>query len=328
MLRLKALAIEREREAAIEEGVVPQHVLDELGAEFEVLAEERLVWRELHERAVALVGLRYARLCLELSCFKIHDFRLALTDRLCAIVQRERVHRLLSDAVESDGFLKCLAVVFRACVDDRNAVHELSERDATSVVAHLHVAIRNLHLDPFSLTHHKLVDRVIDRLFQQHVNAVLCVRAVSESPNVHAWAEADVLQRAEGLDAGFGVVGCHGFVGGKRWKPVRADKRNSGAPAKLRSFDAVLQIGEAWFLRRSGRFGFHPRRASLHQSPTLSLLRCVRRRVRAGVESHRRTERAGENLAARSGVHPSPARVAAHLASRTCGAARAARLCR
>ncbi len=60
VLRTERLAIEREREAAIQERVVPQHVLDELGAEFEVLAEERLVRRELDERAVALVGLRHA----------------------------------------------------------------------------------------------------------------------------------------------------------------------------------------------------------------------------------------------------------------------------
>ena len=47
VLGLERLAVEREREAAVEEGVVPQHVLDELGAELEVLAEERLVGREL-----------------------------------------------------------------------------------------------------------------------------------------------------------------------------------------------------------------------------------------------------------------------------------------
>ena len=64
VLGFKALAIEGEGEAAVEEGVFPQHVLDELGAELEVLAEERFVGCELHERAVALVGLGDARLGL------------------------------------------------------------------------------------------------------------------------------------------------------------------------------------------------------------------------------------------------------------------------
>ena len=86
VLRAERLAIQREREPAIQERVVPQHVLDELGAKFEVLAEERLVRRELHERAIALGGLGHARLRLELSFFKIHDLRFALADRLRAVV--------------------------------------------------------------------------------------------------------------------------------------------------------------------------------------------------------------------------------------------------
>jgi hypothetical protein len=57
---LEGLPIQREREAPVEEGVVPQHVLDELHAELEVLAEERLVRRELDERAVALGSSRGA----------------------------------------------------------------------------------------------------------------------------------------------------------------------------------------------------------------------------------------------------------------------------
>lgn len=190
----EGLAIQREREASVEERVVPEHVLDELHAEFEVLAEERLVGRELNERAVALVRLRHARLRLELSLFKLDDLRLALADRLRAVGERERVHGLLPDAIKSDRLLKGLTVVFRARVDDRDAVHELPERDATPVVAHLHAAFGDLDLDSLALTHHELIDRVIDSLLQKNVNAILRLVAVSESPDVHAGAESDVLQ--------------------------------------------------------------------------------------------------------------------------------------
>ena len=57
--------------------------------------------------------------------------------------------------------------------------------------------------------HHEFVDGVIDRLLEQDVDAVLGVGAVAEPADVHARAEADVLEGAEGLDAGFGVVGRH-----------------------------------------------------------------------------------------------------------------------
>src|SRR5271157_5789396 len=40
--------IEREGEPAIEERIVPEHVLDELGPEFEVLSEQFLIGGELH----------------------------------------------------------------------------------------------------------------------------------------------------------------------------------------------------------------------------------------------------------------------------------------
>ena len=60
-----------------------------------------------------------------------------------------------------------------------------------------------------ALAHHEFVDGVIDRLLEQDVDAVLGVGAIAEPADVHARAEADVLERAEGLDAGFGVVGRH-----------------------------------------------------------------------------------------------------------------------
>jgi hypothetical protein len=103
---LKGLPLSVRVRPAVEERVVPEHVLDELGAELEVLAEERLVGRELHERAVALVGLGEARLALELALRKLDDLGLALAHGLRAVVDREGVDGLLADAVEADGLLK------------------------------------------------------------------------------------------------------------------------------------------------------------------------------------------------------------------------------
>ena len=121
VLRLEGLAVEREREAAVQEGVVPEHVLDELGPELEVLAEEHLVGGELDEGAVALVGLGDLVVLLQFALLELDHLGFAFADGLGAEVGREGVDGLLADAVEADGFLERLAVVLGAGVDARRS---------------------------------------------------------------------------------------------------------------------------------------------------------------------------------------------------------------
>ena len=200
------LAVEREREAAVEEGVFPEQVLDELGVELEVRAEQLLVGRELDEGAVALGGLRDPVVLLQLAPGELDDLGLPVAHGLRPVGGRERVDRLLADAVEADGLLEGLGVVLGAGVDDRHALEDLAERDAAAVVAHAQGAVGELDLDLPAAAHREFVDGVIDRLLEQHVDAVLGVAAVAEAADVHARAQPDVLGRGEGLDAGFGVV--------------------------------------------------------------------------------------------------------------------------
>jgi hypothetical protein len=210
VLRLEGFAVEREGEAAVEEGVVPEHVLDELGAELEVLAEELLVGRELDEGAGAVLGLGDARLGFQFALLELDDLGLAVAERLGAVGEGEGVDRLLPDAVEADGLLEGLGIVLGAGVDDGDAVHQLAERDAAAIVADLDGAVGELDLDLAAAAHHELVDGIIDGLLEQDVDAILGVSAVAEPADVHAGAKADVLEGAEGLDAGFGIVGRHG----------------------------------------------------------------------------------------------------------------------
>src|SRR5258708_6829744 len=136
VLRFERLAVEREGEAAVEEGVVPEHVLDELHAILEVLAEELLVGGEGDDGAVALLGLGDAVVLHELAAGELDELGLAVADGLGHVFDGEGVDGLLADAVEADGFLEGLAVVFGAGVDDRDAVDELAQRDAAAVIAH------------------------------------------------------------------------------------------------------------------------------------------------------------------------------------------------
>lgn len=211
MLGFVGLAVEHEGEPAVQVGVVPEHLLDELGLEAKLRAEKGGVGRELDQRAVPLAGGGDDfRLLGEFAGDELDDLGLALAHGLGAVVGGQGVDRLLADAVEADGLLEGLGVVFGAGVDDGHAVHEFAQRDAPAVVAHAQGAVVELDLDFFAEAHGKLVDAVIDRLLEQHVDAVLGVGAIAEAADIHAGAETDVLEGGEGLDRGFGVGLGHG----------------------------------------------------------------------------------------------------------------------
>ncbi len=204
-LGFEGLAVEGEGEAAIEISVVPEHLLDELGAEFKIFAEERFVGRELDDRAVFLGGGGNAVILLQLALLKLDDLGLPIAHGLGAVLKGKRVDGFLADAVEADGFFERLAVVLSAGIDDRDAFKEFSQRDAASVVAHAHGALDEFDLDFFAKAHREFVDRVVDRLLNENVDAVLSMRAATEASDVHAWAEADVIGRGKGFDARFVV---------------------------------------------------------------------------------------------------------------------------
>ena len=206
VLGAERLAVEREGESAVEEGVFPEEILDVFGAEREVGAEQRLVRRELHDGAVALGGACDLVILLQLAPGELDHLGLPLPHRLHPVGGREGVDRLLADAIEADRLLERLGVVFGAGVDDRDAFQDLAERDAAAVVAHAQGAVGELHLDLPAAAHREFVDGVIDRLLEQDVDAVLGVAAIAEAADVHARPQPDMLGRGKGFDAGFGIV--------------------------------------------------------------------------------------------------------------------------
>src|SRR5664280_141865 len=195
MLGLERLAVEGQRQTAVEKRVLPEQVLDEFRVEPEVLPKQLFVRRERDEGAVALVRLRDLAVLLQLAARKLDHLRLAVADGLGAVGGGERIDRFLADAVQTDGLLEGLGVILGAGVDDRHAFEDFAQRDPAAVVAHPHGALVELDLDLLAAAHGELVDAVVDRLLQEHVDAVLAVAAVAEAADVHAGAQPDVLRR-------------------------------------------------------------------------------------------------------------------------------------
>jgi len=129
-------------------------------------------------------------------------------------VFRQRVDGLSAHPVEADAELEDLAVVFGAGVDLRDAVHNLAQRNAPAEIPHAHAVALDIDFDLLAETHDELVNRVVDDLLQQDVTTVVVVRTGADAPDIHARAQADVLDGGERLDLALVVVVLRRFFFG------------------------------------------------------------------------------------------------------------------
>ena len=193
VLGLEALAVEREREVAVEVGVVPEpaaHRCEVVG----VFRKQLGVRHKAHKRPRFLRrGLRLARVD-QLALSEQRPHGLALAEGGDLELFGKRVDGLRAHPVEADAELEDLVVVLRPGVDHRNAVHQLALRDAASVVPHGDLAAVNADFDAASVPHDELINRVVNDFLEEDVDAVVGMRAVAEPPDVHARTEADVFE--------------------------------------------------------------------------------------------------------------------------------------
>src|SRR5260370_7125836 len=99
-----------------------------------------------------------------------------------------------------------MGVVLSVCIDARNAVDHLTEWDAPSVVSNADNIAIDRNIDLAAKPHNKLVDTVVDDLFQQDIDAVIIVRAISQATDIHARTRPDMFQRGERLNLTFFVI--------------------------------------------------------------------------------------------------------------------------
>ena len=130
--------------------------------------------------------------------------------RLDAQPLGQRVDDAHADAMEAAGNLVAAAAELAAGVEDRVDDLErvlaglvLADRHPAAVVLHDHRAVRlDRHRDLRREAGHRLVDRVVDDLPHQVVEAAFVGRA-----DVHAGAAANGFEALEDLDAGRRVIG-------------------------------------------------------------------------------------------------------------------------
>src|SRR5207237_5943476 len=102
--------------------------------------------------------------------------------------------------------------------DLRNALDHLPQWNAPPEIAHGNRAALQSDLHLPSVAHDEFIDGVVDDLLHQDVAAIVGVGAIADATYVHAGAQADVLERREGLDLAFvvNVLLVFGHIVGRR----------------------------------------------------------------------------------------------------------------
>ena len=213
--REDALSVVDEGQSRVEVGVVAQQVLHELVLEAEA-DEQRVVRLEVDVGAGFLRGV-LGDVALQHAPFEHHGTDLAVAVAAHLEPRAQRVHRLDAHTVQAHALLERLRVVLAARVQFAHRFHQFALGDAASIVAHADAAVvLDGYFDFLACAHLELVYRVVYRLLQQHVDAVVALRAVAQASYVHAGAYTDVLHVVQVADVLLGVVhprGLRGVVG-------------------------------------------------------------------------------------------------------------------
>ncbi len=184
-------------QTGVEIGIAPQPFADKLQVKG-ILLEMRVVGQKLDQGAVLFRGFALI-LPLQHAFGKHGPGKTALPEGGNRELFGQGIDRLGAHSVEAHGKLKDIGIVFRPGIDHRNAFHQLAQGDAAAEIAHLDPALFAVvdgDNDLLARSHDKFIDRIINHLFEQDIDAVVRMGAVAQPADIHAGPQTDMLQRA------------------------------------------------------------------------------------------------------------------------------------
>ncbi len=207
-----ALAVEDYGEAGVEEGIVLYQRDDEIVAIL-IVAEYGAVGSEADERTVRLICRLYVTFIHYVTAAVEHTFTHPVADTGYVELCRQGVDGLDTDTVETHRLLESLGVILATGVHARRHVDELAQRDTSAEVAHGDSPVGDIYRDLLAETHHVFVDGIVEHLLDEHIDAVVIVRAIAELADIHTGTTADMLLPVECLDVVLAVTcGCLHFA--------------------------------------------------------------------------------------------------------------------
>ena len=120
----------------------------------------------------------------------------------------KRIDRLGAHPVQTDAELEYIVVIFGARIDNRDALHDLSQRDAPAVIPNKNKpVILGFDVDPLAVAHDVLIHGVIDHFLDQDINSIVGMAAISQPTDVHAGSESNMFNRGKALNFAFIING-------------------------------------------------------------------------------------------------------------------------
>ena len=179
ILRVIRRAVELDRKTLIQICIVAQTLLDVLHIVL-IYTEYVLINHVADHRAVLLLHATLTTIAYFQTRLVAHRASLAIADTSSRKFARHHIHRLDTDTIQAYGLLECPRAILTAGVDLRHSICQAVERNTSTIVAHRNALVLvDRDLDDLTRTHNKLVDRVIDHLFEQGVDTVVGLRTVA-----------------------------------------------------------------------------------------------------------------------------------------------------
>ena len=164
-------AVIHDGQARVQIGIVAEHVLHDVILEL-IMKEECVVGLE-EDIGTILVLCTLSDITRHDASLKGSLAHLAVTIALHLEVGAQGVDGLHADTIQTHRLLEGLRIVFTTRIQHRYSLDQLSLRNTTPIVAHGNPQVLiDVHFNPVTGLHLKLVDGIVDDFLQQHVDAV------------------------------------------------------------------------------------------------------------------------------------------------------------
>ena len=208
---LVGLAVEHEREALLEVGVVLHHALHKLHVEG--IVSEHLRVRGEADISAVFFGRWFNGGIQEDPPAEMGVGALAVAVGSYIEVHRHGVYGFGTHTVHAHALLEVGVVKLSSGVELGSGVHHFVKGNAAPEVPHRDRFVLDGDVDALAEAHGELVDGVVHDFLQEHIDTISLAVSVAQSADIHARPAADMLVPFQGLD-GIVVVGgvynlCH-----------------------------------------------------------------------------------------------------------------------
>ena len=148
----------------------------------------------------------------QFSPLEFSSFFLSIPEGRNLKILTQGIHCLCTHAVQSNTFLKYLAVVFGTSIDLADHIDQLSQRYSTTIIPDGHFPVVQDKLNMLAMAHHVFINTIVHHLFEQHINAIVLAAPIAQLAYVHAWTKAYMLFPVKASDGVFVVFKYFGFL--------------------------------------------------------------------------------------------------------------------